>query len=107
MKRLNSSIPGQAVDQEDPVLNRQLLCISLISMTLSFLVSIAWGNFVSASIEDVQAATKHKIPNSVSRIIAAVLITTTAILILCGLYSWERKAAQADNEAEIQLDDEE
>ena len=57
-----STIPGQGVNPDETILNPQLLFIGVLSMTVSFLVSIQWGGFVTSSVEAVQEATNHRIP---------------------------------------------
>jgi hypothetical protein len=89
--RILSTIPGQGVNPNESILNPQLLFIGVFSMTISFLVSIQWGGFVTSSVDAVQDATKHRIPAPVSKLIAAITVTVVSILILCALYTWEQK----------------
>jgi len=86
-----SSIPGQSLGDYHTSINSQLLCVSIFSMTASFLVSLIWGNFVTSSVEAVQVKTNRKIPTPVANLIAAVCVTVTSVLILSALHSWEQK----------------
>lgn len=93
-----STIPGQGVNPNESVLNPQLLFIGVFSMTVSFLVSIQWGGFVTSSVDAVQVATRNRIPAPVAKLIAAITVTATSILILGGLYLWEQKVARKGSE---------
>jgi hypothetical protein len=95
-----SSIPGQTVNPNETVLNRQLLCIGVISMTVSFLVSIQWGGFVTSSVDAVQEATNHSIPAPVSKLFAAITVTAVSLLILSMLYTWEHKVVEKSDSGE-------
>jgi len=99
-KRLSSTIPGQMINMEENQMNTQFLLIALSSTTASFLVSLVWANFVSSSIEEVQVATKHRIPEPVSKLIAAFIVTAIVVALMCALYSWERKVGGRCDEKE-------
>jgi hypothetical protein len=96
--RIVSSIPGQTVNPDETVLNPQLLLISVFAMTISFLVSIQWGGFVTSSVDAVQNATGHRIPEPVSKLITAIAVTAVSISILCALYAWEQKVVNKNSE---------
>lgn len=95
-----STIPGQGVNPDETILNPQLLFIGVLSMTVSFLVSIQWGGFVTSSVEAVQEATNHRIPVPVAKLVAAITVTVASILILCGLFLWEQRVVNAHTQDE-------
>lgn len=79
------------VNTDELSMNPQFLFIALSSATASFLVSLVWANFVSSSIDEVQTVTKHRIPEPVSKLIAALIVSAVVIGLMCALYSWEQK----------------
>ena len=92
-KPFSSSIPGQMLDNEEE-LSIPLLLISLFGATLAFLLSLSWAAFLSDSVEAVHKATNQKIPLPVARLIAALIVSATAVGLLVCLFQWERRASR-------------
>lgn len=84
-----SNLLGESVD----VANCKMFSICLGSMTMSYLVSSMWKEFVISSVEAVQVKTKRRIPNPVSNLIAAICVSLVSMGILLLLYEWEKKVA--------------
>jgi hypothetical protein len=94
--KLSSTIPGQLVKEEEEQLNKQFLLIAMASSTGSFLVSLMWAGFVTCSIDEVQRVTRHRIPDPVAKMMAAFVVTGTVLGVMCGLYRWERRVGEKE-----------
>jgi len=91
--RFTSVVPGQAVTDK-PRFNLNLLLINVASVTLSFLVSITVSNFVVSSVQEVQKVTRHKLPDPVANLFAAVIVTAVVVGVLALLFAWEQRELQ-------------
>ena len=82
-------------------INVPFLLISVFGATLAFLLSLSWAAFLSDSVEAVQKASGHKIPLPVARLIAAIIVSSVAVLLLIFLFKVERKAVRDDTDTNI------